>query len=430
MQRATASLCCILTLLLAACSSGEDLPEWTAEQRAVLKSLWIDSLPDPPPAPGNPVADDPRAVDLGHQLFFDPRFSRNGKVSCASCHQPALNFKDGLPKARAIGETRRKTMTIVGAAYSPWLFWDGRRDSLWAQALVPLENPVEHGGTRMQYALLIADDVQYREAYETLFGPLPDLSDTTRFPPNAGPTGNPAEQAAWRAMAAADQRAVSVIFANIGRALAAYERRIAPGAAPFDDYVQALLESDAASAAKALMPNQEAGLRLFIGKAQCIHCHNGPLLTNNSFSNTGLFPPLRLPEDRGRVEGVKKVLADEFNCLGPFSPADEDECTELRFVKQHGVELVAAFRTATLRNTATTGPFMHTGEFETLREVLEHYNEARPTLISDELEPLHLTETELRQLESFLHSLVGPLAAPPELLRAPQAPDATVEVFP
>ena len=100
---------------------------------------------------------------------------------------------------------------------------------------------------------------------------------------------------------------------------------------------------------------------------------------------------------------MRLLLEDEFNCLGPHSGAGEEDCGELSFVKTHGVELVGAFRTPSLRNVASAGgPYMHDGQFATLRAVLEHYDQARPTLISDELEPLGLDEAGFRQLESFL----------------------------
>ena len=311
-------------------------------------------------------------------------------------------------------------MGLVGVAWSPWLFWDGRRDSLWSQALEPLEDPAEHGATRLRYLHLIAGDADYRRTFEALFGPLPDLADASRFPPSAGPRGDAAERAAWESMDAADRRHVSAAFANIGRALAAYQRRLVPAAAPFDDYVRALDDGDASAAVDALDAEQRAGLALFIGKGQCLHCHNGPLLTNNEFHNTGIAAHDRLPEDRGRIEGVRRVLEDEFSCLGEFSGVARDACDELDFVKTHGVELVAAFRTPSIRNVAASGgPYMHDGRFATLREVLAHYDEARPTLISDELEPLGLTDAEFDRLEAFLHALDGPLATDPALLRAP-----------
>ena len=140
---------------------------WSTDQITALKGLWLGSLKPLPSDPSNAVADDPKAATLGHQLFFDSRFSANGAVSCASCHVPAKNFNDGLPLAHGVGTTARKTMTVAGTAYSPWLFWDGRKDSQWAQALGPMESPVEHGGTRTQYAHLI--DEFYRTEYEAVF---------------------------------------------------------------------------------------------------------------------------------------------------------------------------------------------------------------------------------------------------------------------
>jgi cytochrome c peroxidase len=162
--------------------------EWTpsADELITLRSLWIGSLQPLPPDPSNKYADDPHAAVLGQRLFFDERFSANGKVSCATCHKPDLMFQDGIPLAKGVGTTNRRTMTLVGTAYSPWLFWDGRKDSQWAQALGSLESAVEHGGNRTFYAHLIVQ--HYRTDYEALFGPLPDLS---RFPRQAGPVDDP-----------------------------------------------------------------------------------------------------------------------------------------------------------------------------------------------------------------------------------------------
>ena len=93
-----------------------------------------------PRDPTNRVADDPRAADLGRRLFFDTRLSSNGRVACSTCHQPDRGFQDGTALATGVGITARRTMPIAGMARSPFLFWDGRKDSLWAQALGPLES--------------------------------------------------------------------------------------------------------------------------------------------------------------------------------------------------------------------------------------------------------------------------------------------------
>ncbi len=401
--------------------TSPDPSSWTSAEMMTLRSLWIGSLPPLPPDPSNAVADDPRAARLGQKIFFDTRFSVNGEVSCATCHQPARLFTDGLPLAQAVGTTTRKTQTIVGSAYSPWLFWDGRTDSQWSQALVPMESAVEHGGTRTQYVHLIDEDAAFRAQYEAIFGPLPDFSDRSRFPDAAGPVDDLITRAAWEGMAPEDQELVTRVYANIGKAIAAYERLIMPGAAAFDAYVAALLENDTAVAEEALMPDQVAGLRLFIGRANCTRCHNGPLFTNNEFHNTGVPAAVGLPLDEGRKVGVQRAQSDELNCLGHFSDAGPDDCADLRFVKSTGSELVAAFKTPTLRNIAETPPYMHAGQFATLKEVLSHYNRAvSGTVGHTELEPLDLSEAELAQLEAFLHSLSGPLAVAPEWLRPSQ----------
>src|SRR3954452_11183416 len=192
--------------------------EWNQDEITTLRGLWIGSLPALPPDPSNKVADDECAVSLGQQLFFDTRLSVNGKVACASCHLPEQEFQDGKPLGQGVGTTARRTMPIAGTAYSPWLFWDGRKDSQWAQALGPLESPVEHGGSRPQYAHLI--DQVYRAEYEALFGPLPKRSNLARFPAAAGPVSDPVTRAAWEQMTPADREAVTRIYANIGKAIA------------------------------------------------------------------------------------------------------------------------------------------------------------------------------------------------------------------
>ena len=104
-------------------------PKWTPVEVAMLRSLWIESLPELPPDPSNAVADSTIAAKFGEQLFFDTRLSSNGGISCTTCHQPERRFTDGLQKGQAIGTTGRHTPSIVGTAYSPWQYWDGRRDS-------------------------------------------------------------------------------------------------------------------------------------------------------------------------------------------------------------------------------------------------------------------------------------------------------------
>ncbi len=275
------------------------------------------------------------------------RLSANGRVACSTCHQPDRGFQDGLPLAVGVGTTARRAMPIAGTARSPFLFWDGRKDSLWAQALGPLESAVEHGGTRSHYARVVAS--HYRDEYEAVFGPLSDLS---------------AVETLWEA--------VTAIFGGIGKAIAAY------GAARFDQYVAAV--TGGRPAAGMLSDDVVAGLRLFIGEAYCTQCHNGPLLTNYEFHNTGVPPRPGLPPDEGRLAGAIAVGRDEFNCRSRWSDAHQ-RCAELEF--------------------------MATDDLTSLAEVLDHYDRA-PAAVSGHT-ALHPLREERRQLEAFLRTLSGPI---------------------
>jgi cytochrome c peroxidase len=393
---------------------------WTESEQDVLRSLWIGSLAPLLADPTNRVAANPQAATLGHQLFFDTRLSGPATIACATCHQPQLDFTDGLPQARAIGQARRNTPSLLGVAYSPWYYWDGRKDSLWAQALAPMEHPAEQGSNRMRIARLVTEDPHYRQQYAALFGTLPDFSDRARFSDDAAPGANPLWNDAWESMAQADRQLVSAVFANAGKVLAAYESKLLPGPSRFDAYVNAVLHPDNAAAAT-YSSDEIAGLRLFIGAARCIECHNGPLFTNNEFHNTGLLPLAGLVPDLGRSSVLRQVLEDPFNCLGSFSDAAVPDCPELTHMRT-GLELLGAQRTPSLRNLAHTAPYMHMGQIATLAEVLEHYNEAPPALVGhNEAEPLRLSQRQLRQLEAFLLTLQAPPATDPAWLVNPHA---------
>src|SRR5215207_923771 len=387
---------------------------WSDEEITTLRTLWISSLPPLPADPSNKYADDGRAAVLGQALFFDTRFSSNGQVSCATCHSPENMFQDGTALAHGVGTTNRRTMTIIGTAYSPWLFWDGRKDSQWAQALGPMENPVEHGGNRTFYAHLIAE--LYADEYAALFGSLPDLSD---LPRNAGPVADSEAAANWEAMSHDEKEAVTRIYVNIGKSIAAFERHLNPGESRFDQYVEALLNNDP-SADDVLTPDELAGLKLFIGEANCTNCHNGPLFTNNDFHNTGVPTVASLPEDTGRSLGAQQVLADEFNCLSTYSDAKPDQCSELNFLVIDEHQQERQYKPPSLRNVAERGPFMHAGQFATLEEVLNHYNTAPEAPVGhSELQPLNLTEKQIAQIIAFLKALDGPINADPKWLIAP-----------
>lgn len=376
--------------------------QWSAQELKTIGALWLGSLPSLPPDPSNRHADNPKAIALGKTLFFDKGLSANGQVSCGTCHLPERTFTDDLPLARGMGTTSRRTMPLLGSAYQAWFFWDGRKDSLWSQAIGPIESAVEHGITRTFCAHRIKD--HYRAEYQEIFGVFPRITHKS-CPPLATPlSDNPAARKAWEAMKAEDRVAVNTIYANVGKAIAAYVRRILPTPSRFDRYAEAVLANDMAAASGILSPKEQEGLRLFIGKAGCVNCHNGPLFTNSSFHHVGLPSP-----DHGRAEGIGKVLADEFNCLGPYSDANPEECLELRFIDKETAKYEGTFKTPSLRNVVDRPPYMHAGQLKTVHEVLVFYQ--RET-VSKEIEHRGLSDGDLLTLEAFLQTLSSPVQQP------------------
>jgi len=386
---------------------------WSDDEKAALQDLRLVEGPGEPDR-SNRYATSEEAARLGQRFFFDARFSSNGKVSCATCHLPEKGFQDSAPFGTGVGTTGRRTMPIAGMDRSPWFFWDGRKDSLWSQALGPLESAVEHGGDRVQYVRLVASS--YPEEYQRLFGPLPELSGV---PSHASPNGSEQARAAWASMSPAQQRAVNGAFANIGKAIAAYERKLQPGVSRFDRYLDAVSAGDQARAHSLLSEEEAAGLRLFVGKASCTQCHNGPELTNGGFSNIGVPDAPGRPADPGRESGAQKVVADEFNCLGPYSDARPGDCAELKSLNADA-HAAGQMKVPSLRNVAERAPYMHAGQFSTLEEVIEHYDRAPDSRVgTTEIKPLRLSAEEKRQLVSFLRSLSAPLSTERKWLEAP-----------
>ena len=391
--------------------------QWTDEEKRLIASLSLNQLPALPADPSNAQADNPDAAELGHALYFDTRLSSTGAVACATCHKPERMFTDGLKLAVGAGIGNRHTPSLVGLSYSPWFYWDGRKDSQWAQALAPLEAKHEHATTRSDLARLILSDADYATRYRSAFGALPGFD----IPAGASPLGDDTERAKWEGLPMAEQQAINEIFTNVGKALAAYQRKIQPGRARFDDYADRLSRDDSALVAQGdeLAADELQGLRLFIGKAMCVTCHNGPLFTNHEFHNTSVLAnPGELPS-MARYDGVRIARLDPFNCLGEFSDAESAQCTELRFARDTN-DLVGANKTPTLRNVDLTAPYMHGGQIADLAAVIRHYNEAPTSMLShNEAKPLGLRPPELRALEAFMHTLTAPLATDSRWLEAP-----------
>ena len=379
---------------------------FSEEEIAVLLSLWIGSLPPLPIDPSNAVVDNPQAVQFGKKLFSDTRFSANNKISCATCHKAEVAFSDNKPLAEGIGTSTRRGMPIIGMAYFKWFFWDGRADSLWSQALGPFENTAEHGITRCKVVLLAIK--HYRQEYEEIFGPLPDLS-AQNCPEKATPLlDNPVSQKLWNDMKPEDREAVNRVFSNIGKAIAAFERLIRPTPSRFDQYVAALLKGDTEKIKTIMSEDEIEGMRLFVGKGNCIKCHSGPLFVDDDFHN--LKVPGRL--DKGRTEGIEKVLADEFNCYGKYSDAESEECIALNTMDSDTDKYIDAFKTPTLRNVAERAPYMHAGQFKTIAKVMAFYQYPFDFNLMSEFGHSTLSDKELGKIEAFLHTLSSPLNFP------------------
>lgn len=386
--------------------SAPEKHRWNAEQISILKQLWIGNLLSREDR-SNHASLNKEAVSLGKKIFFDKRFSLNNNISCASCHQPDKYFTDGLKTAKGINKTARNTPTIVGVSQNDWFFHDGRSDSLWSQALGPLESADEHGGNRSIYAHLVFNEPELRLRYEKVFGKIADISDSTRFPFSAGPVTDTHTNKNWQLMSLADQNIINRIFVNIGKSLAAYEATLQVDKSRFDHYIEAIVANNWASAEKTFNNNEAHGLRLFIGKAKCILCHSGPMFTDKVFHNIGTVKMSNEIYDFGRYEGAKKVMKNEFNCRSQYNDNKLDKCNELKYISFDKHETVAAFKTPGLRNVSKTAPYMHDGQYNTLNQVIHHYTDLEKPVIGsrDLLLPITLENREIIQIESFLKTL-------------------------
>jgi cytochrome c peroxidase len=342
----------------------------------------------------NAVADDVTAAGVGATFFEDAGLSPTG-VGCASCHRPDLAFTDGRPVGRGVGDVTRNTPTLFGAAHTRWPFWDGRTDSLWAQALGPMESPLEMGSSRLYVAHRVFD--VHRRSYEAVFGSMPDVSDLGRFPASGLP-GEPA----YDAMSADDRDTVTRIAVNVSKAMAAFERTLSPPETAFDRYLEGDME--------ALTSTERDGLALFVETA-CIQCHHGPTLSDDAFHNIRM--PGSVAADLGRLAALGPLLASPFRRQGVYSD-DETIPDPLSGIAALPERTRGAFRTPPLRALSSTGPYGHGGTFATLREVVVHYATVRGTPSTDDrvvgaLDPhvpgFENVEERVAPLTAFLETL-------------------------
>ncbi len=393
-------------------SYAEEEADPVLSEREVEKLQQLYPLEAPPADPTNAFADDPAAAHLGQFLFFDTRLSGSGEFSCATCHQPDHGFTDPERLSEAAGTTGRHSPTVLNTAYNNWFFWDGRADTHWCQALGPLEAEGEQNTNRLAVIHLIADDPDLSRAYEAIFGVLPDLSDQARFPANAKPVADDPDHIqniTWEAMTSDDRDTVNVVFSNLGKAIAAYERKLIRADAPFDRFAAAYLAGDTENTE--ISEDAVLGLKHYLGDGMCFACHSGPNFSNNEFHNIALPVVDGIDnENLGRTEGILQLLDNPFNGEGAYSDDPESAHIKLDHLADTP-EQYGQFKTPSLRNLLSTPPYMHGGHFATLTDVVTHYSDMddRPAIGHREelLFPLYWSDRDIAQVVAFLEALEG-----------------------
>jgi cytochrome c peroxidase len=350
--------------------------EWPApliDEGAAWKELGLLPLPEAA-RPTKPRTVDPK-VQLGHTLFFDPRLSASQEMACASCHDPDLAWADGRTVSFGLGRSalKRNSPSLLNAQFMETLFWDGRASSLEDQARQVLLNKQEMGSSEQLLKERLSPHAGYQRQFTAAFGD------------------------------------AEVTLDRVATSLAAFERTLVGGRSSFDAFLKGKSE--------ALSDSALLGLDLFRREARCLHCHNGPMLTDGQLHDVGLSYFGRKYEDLGRYT-----------------------------VTSHNGD-AGKFRTPSLRNVSRTRPYMHNGLFD-LPGVLNMYNAGMPTLTpkpdqvgdpkfpkkSPHLKPLGLNKQDLQDLLAFLEALeepplrVRPLPLPgidPDPPEAPAAEDST-----
>jgi len=309
-----------------------------------------------------------KRVALGRKLYFDTRLSRDGTVSCATCHDVTRGFTDQRKVSVGIeGQLGQRNAPIVlNAALLETLFLDGRSPSLDHQARQPIINAIEMGMPDGAAAVrAISGDAEYQKAFQEAYG-----------------------------------RAVN--YEDVGRAIGAFERTLVFIDSPFRRF----LHGDT----KAISAEARAGWDLFNGKARCVTCHpmnlSNPLGTDNRFHNVGVsarhhdFESLAVRALKTLKEDPSEKKLDELALSTPMSELG-------RFMVTKNRSEIGAFRTSMLLNVGISPPYMHDGSLPTLWDVMDHYNKGgeENAFLDGGMEPLALSEREIDQIVAFLFSL-------------------------
>ena len=395
----------LLVVSSCALSSGSKEAPGDWSPVAWRRVMRFHSFDTPPPDPTNRVADDPRAIALGEELFGDVRLSGDQTLSCATCHHPARDFADGLVVTEGVETGTRNSPSLWNVAWGKSFFWDGRASTLWGQAIDPIEDPKELGGDRLEVLHRLAADARVRGEFEALFGPWPDLS---AYPPRRARADDPSQLTdAYAALSDEKQQTVDGLIVQVGKVIAAFQRSLVSGETPFDRHVEAILAGEP----WVLSPEAEWGMRLFVSRARCHLCHHGPVFSDGGFHATGVAPLEGGAEDLGRW-GARDAVANEvFGAAGMWSDDRDGVAARRARTAQITPADYGAFRTPPLRNIARTAPYMHGGQFQTLREVVQFYSDRTGALPPDPAhpeplnEPLNLSEAQIDAIVAFLESL-------------------------
>ena len=333
------------------------------------------------PLPPVPVpADNPMSaakVALGKLLFFDARLSGDASTSCASCHSPESGWGDGGDLSRGYPGTQhwRNSQTILNSAYYAKLFWAGESTSLEAQARSAATGNVAGNGDTMMMEERLRQVPEYVKRFREVFGtPWPTIDD------------------AWRA-------------------ISAFERTVVSKAkdVPFDRYMK--------GDAKALSDSAKRGLALFQGKAGCVQCHNGALLSDEDYHNVGVPKNPAFEEDPLRQITLRYQHVIRGVPESVYRKADRD--LGLFYTTKREADK-GRFRTPSLRELKYTAPYMHNGAFFELEEVIDFYDEGggQDANKSPLIRKLGLSDEEKEDLLAFLESLSSdePLLMKPPVL--------------
>ncbi|MCG9599316.1 hypothetical protein L1D15_21760 [Vibrio sp. Isolate25] len=308
----------------------------------------------------------PLQVKLGEQLFQDQGLSRNKNISCASCHVPQHNFQDVNNLSEHVNGSPIRALSLRGVFEQDWYFWDGRADSLWAQALDALVN--DHDLSAQEVVKYVCD------TYELQYPSVLNHCGRIKY---------------------SEQQAVEV-----GKTIGAYVSTITHYWTRFDEYVYRRFIATEESN-DVLTADELAGMNLFFDseKTGCIDCHSGSRFTNGGFFAIGTGRD----EQHDRIAGVKKYQGSIYQCQ---NSQELEHCDHALYARFKGSDLKGAFKVPSLRNLADSPSFMHDGRFKSLEEVIDFYiNPYEYPLEHTDVAPLRLFPHQREQLILFLKAL-------------------------